>query len=387
MGSATTMLFQAGGLTSMRSFFQTYLLPGFVFQSVIIGGGYGTGREIAEFFLSHGALGGLFGMIVAALAWSAVLAVAFEFARITRGYDYRTFFKALLGPFWRLFEIIYILIVLLVLSVLGSAAGEMLAETLNLPLIAGAIILLGAVGILAYLGSRMIERALAFWSILLYATYGVFFFWMASRFGADIASVLREGGSTGAWAFDGLRYAAYNLIALGAVLFVLPYLRTRDEALASGFLAGLIGIVPGVFVFLAMLAQYPEIQQESVPVLALLQGLNALWFFILFQIVLFGTFIETGVGIVHAVNERVAGVFREKGRSFPHWARLAIAAGTLGMAIFLARAVGIIDLIAKGYGALSYAFIAVVILPLFTIGLFRIATSKPRYMEAACEPR
>lgn len=57
------------------------------------------------------------------------------------------------------------------------------------------------------------------------------------------------------------------------------------------------------------------------------------------------------------------------------------------MAIFLARAVGIIDLIAKGYGALSYAFIAIVIAPLFTVGLFKIMTSKPRSMEAACEPR
>ena len=35
------------------SFFQKYLLPGFVFQSLMIGGGYGTGREIVEFFLDQ----------------------------------------------------------------------------------------------------------------------------------------------------------------------------------------------------------------------------------------------------------------------------------------------------------------------------------------------
>lgn len=51
----------------MTPFFKTYLLPGLVFQSVIIGGGYGTGREIAEFFLSHGAFGGLLGFGVTAL--------------------------------------------------------------------------------------------------------------------------------------------------------------------------------------------------------------------------------------------------------------------------------------------------------------------------------
>ena len=197
---------------------------------------------------------------------------------------------------------------------------------------------------------------------------------------------MSAGEITGAWHLDGLRYASYNLIALGAVLFVLPYLSTRREALVSGAIAGVVGVVPGVFIFLAMLAQYPEIQSQPVPVLALLQGLNSLWFFVVFQIVLFGTFIETGVGIVHALNERVASVFSEKNMAFPHWARLAIAVGVLGSAMFLARAVGIIDLIARGYGALSYAFIAVVVLPLLTVGVFKIFFVKSNSMEAVGEP-
>ncbi len=356
----------------MRSIFQRYILPGLVFQSVIIGGGYGTGREIAEFFLSHGPLGGLFGLAVAALAWGLVLAVAFEFARITKGYNYRTFFRALIGPFWRLFEVLYLLIALLVLSVLGSAAGEMVTQAFGLPDAAGAVLLLGAVGVLAFYGGKTIERVLTFWSFVLYAVYIVFFFWVAGRFGPVISGVLAEGAAEGPWLLDGVRYAAYNLLALSAVLFVLPYLKTRKEALASGFIAGLTGIIPAVFVFLAMLSQYPGISGEAVPVLAVLQALNSAWFFIVFQIVLFGTFIETGVGIVHAVNERASSAFSDKGRVYPHWARFALAAVMLGSAIFLARAVGLIDLIAKGYGALSYAFIAVVVAPLLTIGVARI---------------
>ncbi|MBB5518929.1 YkvI family membrane protein [Amphiplicatus metriothermophilus] len=365
----------------MNDVFKRYLLPGLVFQSVIIGGGYGTGREIAEFFLSHGAVGGLLGMAVAALAWGVVLAIAFEFARITKGYNYRTFFGALLGPVWPVFEILYLLIALLVLSVLGSAAGEMAAETFGLPRFVGAAVLLGAVGALAYWGSKTIERALTFWSIILYTVYGAFFIWVAARFGGDISSALSQGKAEGAWRLDGLRYAAYNLIALAAVLFVLPYLDSRETALKAGFGAGLLGVIPGVFVFLAMLSQYPGVEQEPVPVLSVLQGLNSLWFFVVFQIVLFGTFIETGAGIVHAVNERVASVFDEKGRDFPHWARLAVALSLLGGAIFLASAVGIIDLIAKGYGALSYAFIAIVVAPLLTIGVYRIAAAKPLLTE------
>lgn len=370
----------------MRDFFRTYLLPGLVFQSVIVGGGYGTGREIAEFFLSHGAVGGLLGMGAAALVWGLVLALAFEFARMTGGYNYRTFFKALLGRAWRAFEVLYLLISVLVLSVLGSAAGEIFSGALGWPAVTGPLVLLASVGLLAYLGSKTIERALAFWSILLYAVYGVFVAWVALAHGGDIAAALDAGEAKGAWGLDGVRYAAYNLVALAAVLFVLPYVKTRRQALTSGALAGVIGIVPGVFIYLAMLAQYPGIESQPVPVLSLLEGLNSLWFFAVFQIVLFGTFIETGIGIVHALNERVASVFGEKGRAFPHWARLGVAIGVLGCAMFLAHAVGIVDLIARGYGALSYAFIVIAVVPILTIGLFKIATAKTTDMEAVCEP-
>ena len=74
-----------------------YLLPGFVFQSVVIAGGYGTGREIAEFFLSRGPLGGLLAMALSTAIWSAVCIVSYEFARVFRAFEYRSFFQKLLG--------------------------------------------------------------------------------------------------------------------------------------------------------------------------------------------------------------------------------------------------------------------------------------------------
>jgi len=45
-------------------FFLKYLLPGIVFQSVVIAGGYSTGREIVEFFLNFGPGGGSSGLTI-----------------------------------------------------------------------------------------------------------------------------------------------------------------------------------------------------------------------------------------------------------------------------------------------------------------------------------
>jgi uncharacterized membrane protein YkvI len=79
------------------NWFQRYVLPGFIFQSAVIGGAYGSGKELQEFFLCHGPVRGLLGMVVAMVVFSFVLIAAYEFARKFRLFDYRSFCKALLG--------------------------------------------------------------------------------------------------------------------------------------------------------------------------------------------------------------------------------------------------------------------------------------------------
>jgi uncharacterized membrane protein YkvI len=110
-------------LSASPSYFKRFLLPGFAFKAVVIGGGYATGRELAEFFLPSGPWGGVFGMLVTLCCWSAVCAATFLFARVTRSYDYGAFFRCLLGPAWFLFDLAYACLLLIMLSVFGAAAG------------------------------------------------------------------------------------------------------------------------------------------------------------------------------------------------------------------------------------------------------------------------
>ena len=134
--------------TIKRSFFSKYLLPGFVFQSVIIGGGYGTARELVEYFLKFGPIGGLLGMLlITTIVWSVFLALTFEFTRLFRTFDYRTFFKELLGPFWPGFDLIYLSLLIIILAVLGSASGILLRDNFGVPYFTGVIFMLAGVGI------------------------------------------------------------------------------------------------------------------------------------------------------------------------------------------------------------------------------------------------
>ena len=91
----------------------------------MIGGGYATGRELAEFFMPSGPQGGSLAMLLAMAIWSVVCALTFVFAHMTtRSFDYRSFFKTLLGPCWVVFELAYLVFMVLILAVFGAAAGR-----------------------------------------------------------------------------------------------------------------------------------------------------------------------------------------------------------------------------------------------------------------------
>ncbi len=355
------------------SLLKKYLLPGMVFQSVVIAGGYGTGREIVEFFLTLGPLSGLAAMLgVSAVIWSLVCAVTFELARQWGAYDYRTFFKGLLGRAWAAFEICYVLLMLIVLAVVAAAAGSILQETFGLPYVVGVVGIMAAVGGLVFSGSDWIERFLAGWSFLLYCVYIVLVIWAVARFGGDISSAFSASRLEGGWFRGGVEYAAYNLAVIPAVLFAVRHIETRTEAVGAGLLAGVIAIVPAFLFYIAMVGLYPDILERPVPANMVLETLGSRGFQLTFQLVLFGTLVETGTGFIHAVNERVDGVFVERGRHLPRAIRPAIAVGFLLCAALLAR-VGLVDLIARGYGTLTWAFLLVYVIPVLTWGVWLVA--------------
>jgi len=348
-----------------------YLLPGFVCQSVIIAGGYGTGRELAEFFLSRGPTGGLLAILVATTVVSAVTMVSYEFARVFRAFDYRVFFRRLLGPGWILFEICYLILLLLVLSVIAAAAGEILEETFGLPRLVGALGIMALVGAMVVGGNELIERLFASWSGVLYLVYIMFFVWCLSRFGSEIQTALAAGTVEGSWLRGGIAYAGYNLGVLPAVLFTLRNHQSRKETLVAGFLTGPIVMIPALLFFLSIAGEYPAILGEAVPANHILEVLGARWFQITFQVMLLGTLVETGTGLIHGLNERVAGALREKGGNLTSGQRAGSAAVLLIIGTVIAQ-FGLIGLIASGYGTVTWGFVAVYVVPVLTWGVILI---------------
>ena len=360
-----------------NTLFQRWLLPGFLFQSVIIGGGYATGRELVEFFLSVGPLGGLISILTVTVTFSFVLAIAFELSRVTRTFDYRTFFKQILGPGWFVYEIVYVALVMLVIAVLGAASGELVSSRLGLPPITGTVTMVAIIGILVFYGTPVIEKALAGWSFLLYAVYAVMLWAFLSKFGHKIPAVLATDDLSGPWVMGTVKYVGLTATAVTMILFCVRHMESRRDAFVAGALAGPIGMLPAIVFLLGMIASYPEILEVAVPADYMMQQLDFGWITLIFYIVVFGTFIETGTGMIHAVNERIDHTFLERSRQMPRWLRPAVAMFILFFAVVLADRIGIIDLIAKGYVALAWIFLGIFVIPLLTIGVWRISRTAP----------
>ncbi|MGH8123267.1 MAG: YkvI family membrane protein [Rudaea sp.] len=370
--------------THTSTWFQRFLLPGFAFKAVIIGGGYATGRELAEFFLPSGPWGGIAAMLLAMVIWSVVCMVTFLFARATGARDYQNFFQALLGRGWIVFEAAYVLFVILILSVFGAAAGAIGTAMFGLPIIVGTLaLMLGIAGFVTF-GTTAVEHLFKYVSFLLYAVYVIFVLLGFSHFGERITSAFATPAPATGWALGGMTYASYNIIGAVVILPVLRHLTSDRDAVIAGIIAGPLAMLPALLFFICMVAFYPAIAQETLPSDFLLRHFDLPVFHLLFQFMIFCALLESGTGAVHAINERIARAWKvRRGAALSNRARLGIALALLVCCMFFADRFGLVTLIAKGYRALAWIFLAVYVLPLLTLGIARIRRTHTIRQETA----
>ena len=360
------------------SWLQRFLLPAFAFKAVVIGGGYATGRELAEFFLPSGPWGGIIAMLLATLIWSGVCVVTFLFARATGARDYQSFVRALLGPGWIAFEAAYVLFVILVLAVFGAAAGA-IAASFGLPALAGTLALMILIALVVAFGTTSVERLFTYVSFLLYGVYALFVVLAFAHFGGLIQGAFSRHVPVQGWMTGGVTYASYNIVGAMVILPVLRHLTSDRDAVIAGLIAGPLAMLPALLFFCCMMAFYPQIAAVTLPSDFLLQRLDLPLFRDLFQLMIFAALLESGTGSVHAINERIGHAWhRHHKSSLGRTARLVIALLILTGCMFMAARFGLVALIANGYRLLAAIFLLVYVLPVLTIGVVKLRRGTAR---------
>lgn len=359
--------------------FGRLIVPGLVIQAVMVGGGYATGRELVEFFLSMGAANGLIGIAITATLFSLSCMTAFELARRFHAYDYFSLCRQFLGPFAFLFEAGYLAALLLALAVVSAAAGRLSFELLHMPEMLGSVLFMGLVAGIAYFGSHVIERLISLWSVIFYLAYGALFLLaLSSHGGAMRASISADPVNIGDALWNGTSYASYNITVVAILIFVARNFTSQREALVAGAIAGPLVLLPGIALLLTLSAFSGLVLTAELPVSVVLGELGIPAFALLVKLIILGALIKTGVGLLHGLNERVARASVDRGIALPGWARPALALSAMVLAIYGANRIGLIDLIGRGYRYSAVFFFLTFLLPLLTLGVWRIARSGSR---------
>jgi uncharacterized membrane protein YkvI len=200
------------------------------------------------------------------------------------------------------------------------------------------------------------------------------FFIMVYRERGDAIAAQVAAADVGAgWMTSGFKYALYNLASVPLLLYVARDFTTRRQAVVSGIIGALFALIPAIIFHLAFFSAYPKVLEQAIPVYWLLGLYGSPLFLAIYSIMLFGTFIETGAGLLQGINERIDAYLielRGSGLSGLAHAGIAVAAIVVSGLVSLW---GITNLIAKGYGTMAWVFFVIYIIPLISIGIAKIS--------------
>lgn len=380
-------------MKSLKNFYEggyaKYILPGVLLQSVLIGGGYATGREIYSYGAKFGAMGWISGLTIG-IGFALFTFLTFEICRIYKVYDYKNYIRQVIGPLWPVMDILTVLIAIVLIAVMAAATGSIF-EQVGLPNILGSVVIVFLCWLLNFKGSKVIEKFESVGTVLLYGGYILFTIIVLVKKGGNIPQVFAAmdtsavGGSVTLplCIWTGILYVAYNINAIPMGMFSLTRQTKRKETLVSGIIAGLLMVIPWFLSYFAMMCFYGDTSivgaDVATPWMEMIKAVNGGPVLLgLFSLVMGWTLVETATGCIHMIIDRFDVALAERGNAkMSDRKRGLITVATLIAALLLSR-IGVVTLIEKGYSYLSYGFILFYLLPTLIIGGYKILRHKEK---------
>jgi uncharacterized membrane protein YkvI len=158
-------------------------------------------------------------------------------------------------------------------------------------------------------------------------------------------------------------------------MYTVRHINSRKQAWGAGLIGGFLTALPAFVYHLTFMSQYPAILDESLPTFQVVQHLGLPVMTFVYVVILFGAIANTGAGLLHGFNERLDGWWFElHGQAISKPLHASIAGIAVVASLLLAN-FGIIALVAKGYGSAAWLSLVLLILPLLTVGTWKMFRS------------
>lgn len=362
----------------MSYWMRVVLIPAGVFVSVMFGGGASTGLEITSYITANGPVGGYVAIGIIACIYSIVIFLCYELARLYRVYDYQGFARVLLGSrAWILYEVAITLAMLGVVAYSTTGGATALADFFGVSryLVTAAILVL--VIFLLYQGRRLVELTMVATTLLLLGSAFLLAISALTQYGDVVSAQLANRVFDFSEMFANVWIYSVVVTAYTPILlYASRDLQTRSEVLLAAVASGIAIMLPPLAMHTAYLSNFPVILDQAIPNAWIAAKIMPGWFSVLFLLILNLVILQTAVGILQGIVERVdAWALSARGSVLGRRSHALLSASVLllclGLSVF-----GVQRLLGWMYDISYWLFLFVLIIPLCTVGVYKIRDAK-----------
>lgn len=344
------------------------------------GGGFATGAQEVAYFVRYG-WHAIWLPLVSVIIIGWTFKNAWELGRLSGTYDYNSYSKVLYAPYEKvgakLFEIAYILLLLMATGAAIAGAGSLLNEAISLPY-SLAIVIVGAILLLfTIFGSDLVRNAATAMTIFLIVSLAlVTLLGIIKGWGGIVEVVSTQAvytGNFGTALWRACVYAGFQTYLLSAVISVAEPLKTAKDTTNAAVLGIIINAAMLLLVCIMLVGFSPAATQQTLPVYYVVGQLGQPWLYGLYSLILFFALISTGVTLIFAGVKRFENTFSAGLSLRARRILLSLAFMLISLSI---STFGLMAIVSKGYGTLGYIAIPLIILPNIIVGGIKIKKIK-----------
>lgn len=341
------------------------------------GGGFATGNQATQYYVKYGWTAPI--MAVAAMA---VLALTIRECMIMYNQNklgsYKELFEHMWHPFDKLeilWEVYFYIMVIMAVGAVIAGAASLFAQ-MGLSYGIGVIIVGIMLMILTMFGAKLVTNASTIMSVGILGCCAVIFILGISARTTEISTVMAARETTGGFfkpALQVFTYAGFQSVVIPTMIKCGRPLENTKNATRAMFIAFVMNAAALALSCFMLLGWYPEFTAAgatTLPTLYICQQLNMPFLPVIYSVFLFLCFISTGVTTVFGLVSRFENA---KAISFIPtitMRRAGIAVIAMGAAMSVSM-LGLTNIIKYGYGYCGYLGIAVIIVPMLTIGAYK----------------
>lgn len=351
-----------------------------VLFSTHAGGGFATGNQETQYFVTSG-FSGIISAILAMILYTMTIREAIIMKNSRKLKNYKELFENLYHPFDKLewiFEVYFHIMVICAVGAVIAGAASLIAATNLIHYIPAVFLISSIFLVLTIFGAKLIIRVSGVMSVvILVSMFIIFFIGIKARTPVLMETInnfsLTGNSNMGKLILKAFVYAGFQAVAIPTMISCGSVLKTDEQAtkaMTIAFVMNCIALVMAVLMLLAWAPEFIAAGATTLPVLYVCKNLNMTFLYWFYNVALFVCLISTGVSILYGFVAKFSTIKAMEKIEKPIVRRIVSSCLCMVVSISISM-LGLSKIVKYGYGYCGYLGIAIIIIPFLTVGVYK----------------